>query len=390
MPKPNFDFPLPLTNLHERYDPIFAALKKGLSATLIGLPLSSRSAYFKFIVEYTSLLSQFIDSEGFDFKYIGGKHLSDAELTIHIALGIASSQFVSEKQKQNLHESIRINDPLLIQTKTLEIVKEIKSGKIVLCLFDADDILPGKPESLEFLLNLVNINKHRSSAGGVLLFSTASPKFFDILNTSEFVRIRPIFEDQLSYFTLHSDTELDYVRQRLESFRGASITNPVHALAKKLSFGHYLLYKTLSQESVSTLKALTSVTNSSISSILETLAKSLRAKERKDWTWKCFVPFKPLSESPLFNPSLALSEGSLKNIDILTAQEALLLETLLAKTDLLSRDEVAQRLWGADWTNKYSDWAIDKVVSNLKRKIKDSDLKLITLRNRGYKLVKYV
>lgn len=55
-----------------------------------------------------------------------------------------------------------------------------------------------------------------------------------------------------------------------------------------------------------------------------------------------------------------------------------------------SRDDIADILWGKESFEKYSDWAIDKVIFFLRRKIKaigvDSQ-KIQSIRNRGYRWV---
>ena len=38
----------------------------------------------------------------------------------------------------------------------------------------------------------------------------------------------------------------------------------------------------------------------------------------------------------------------------------------------ISRDQIAQSLWGADWEDKYSDWAIDQAIHRLRSKLRDS------------------
>lgn len=86
-------------------------------------------------------------------------------------------------------------------------------------------------------------------------------------------------------------------------------------------------------------------------------------------------------------------EESLGNFKIsgnLTSQEIQLLNFLVEKINqIVSRDEIAASLWGKDWNEKYSDWAIDKLTSKIRSKIvPNPNLKLITVRNLGYKLIK--
>lgn len=42
---------------------------------------------------------------------------------------------------------------------------------------------------------------------------------------------------------------------------------------------------------------------------------------------------------------------------------------LASKGVIVSREAVAQAIWGADWEEKYSDWAIDQLVSRLRKRV---------------------
>lgn len=55
---------------------------------------------------------------------------------------------------------------------------------------------------------------------------------------------------------------------------------------------------------------------------------------------------------------------------VLQASESRVLNLLQSKAgQICSRDEIAQALWGEQWTQKYSDWMIDTLVYRLRRKI---------------------
>lgn len=74
----------------------------------------------------------------------------------------------------------------------------------------------------------------------------------------------------------------------------------------------------------------------------------------------------------------------------LTAQEVLVYKLLVANMDrVVAKEDVAKALWGDTWEEKYSDWAIDRLISNLKAKLVefDASVSLKTLRGRGYSLV---
>ena len=76
--------------------------------------------------------------------------------------------------------------------------------------------------------------------------------------------------------------------------------------------------------------------------------------------------------------------------ELFTRQEYMILSMFLQKKDkLFTRDEIGEMLWGKESYEKYSDWAIDQLMSKLRRKLKKIGIKssLITIRGRGYKLV---
>lgn len=71
----------------------------------------------------------------------------------------------------------------------------------------------------------------------------------------------------------------------------------------------------------------------------------------------------------------------------LTPHEKDLFNFIISKKgEICSRDELAQALWKNLWSEKYSDWAIDKFVSDLRNKLKGTkyENKLIAKRGEGY------
>lgn len=76
--------------------------------------------------------------------------------------------------------------------------------------------------------------------------------------------------------------------------------------------------------------------------------------------------------------------------DIFTRQEHELLTKFLGEPNkLISRDEIGSVLWGKNSDEKYSDWAIDQVVSKLRKKLIKLGLgenSIFTVRGRGYRI----
>jgi hypothetical protein len=78
--------------------------------------------------------------------------------------------------------------------------------------------------------------------------------------------------------------------------------------------------------------------------------------------------------------------------DKFTRQEYELLSFFLKEPNKVhSRDRIAEAIWGKESYEKYSDWAIDQLMSKLRKKLKDLGVDrkvLTTIRGRGYKLTR--
>lgn len=75
--------------------------------------------------------------------------------------------------------------------------------------------------------------------------------------------------------------------------------------------------------------------------------------------------------------------------DYLSGQEYLVLKYLEGyKESVVSKDSIAQVIWGDNWEEKYSDWALDKLISNLRKKLSANSYsgKIKTLKGKGIML----
>lgn len=73
-----------------------------------------------------------------------------------------------------------------------------------------------------------------------------------------------------------------------------------------------------------------------------------------------------------------------------TRQEYELVSFLLKNQGkLVSRETISEILWGSESYDKYSDWAIDQIMSKIRKKLKSlsSRVNLVTVRGRGYKFL---
>lgn len=88
---------------------------------------------------------------------------------------------------------------------------------------------------------------------------------------------------------------------------------------------------------------------------------------------------------------ITLLKKSNKTInEYLTGQELKVFNLLVSKKDeVVSRDDIAKTMWDDDWNDKYSDWSIDKVISNIKKKLfENNETQTIkTFKGEGFQLL---
>jgi DNA-binding response OmpR family regulator len=56
------------------------------------------------------------------------------------------------------------------------------------------------------------------------------------------------------------------------------------------------------------------------------------------------------------------------------------------REDIVSREDIAKCMWGPNYLDRYSEWAIDKIISRIRKKLEagDSELSIITYKGEGY------
>jgi hypothetical protein len=382
----DYSFPLPPKMLHRRYDPVFNSFNKGLSVTLIGLPQSARSGYLKFILEYDKrFLSEFINPEIFHFLLIEDPAITADQLIHSLAAQILALNILPPPSASLLENRLRIHDPHLTLVTLKSLLTQIyPAHKFVITLYAAEKILNNNPQTVNFLQNLWNLNRNQPNSQINLSF-IGSPLLLELKNHPHLLPLRPALEENTVYFPLFSPVELSYLKKRLQFLSGNPIPANIHKLASRLSAGHTVLYRLLAQLPLNELVSLShNRHHPSVDSLLTEIWSGIPALIKQDWhkTYRFYMPLlpPPAHNSELITPNLA--------VPVLTAQQKLLFNYLNTRIgQIVTRDEIAQILWGKLWQQKYSDWAIDQSVSKLKKKLISSGLSLLVIRNRGYQLI---
>jgi|GEM_PF-4363234 len=99
-------------------------------------------------------------------------------------------------------------------------------------------------------------------------------------------------------------------------------------------------------------------------------------------------PFTPLLKS--YFPKIKSRPDQIatqSQVLILTASQRVLLSLFKSRLgEIISRDLIAETIWGEAWEVKYSDWAIDQQISTLRDKLEliEPTSKIVTKKGEGY------
>lgn len=99
--------------------------------------------------------------------------------------------------------------------------------------------------------------------------------------------------------------------------------------------------------------------------------------------------------STLINYYLNVAQDPYSNSDnevkLFTRQELMVYNLLnLSNGHVITRDAIADLIWGEESSDKYSDWAIDTLMKNIRKKLEDNNLGVLkTKRGIGYYLERF-
>lgn len=216
------------------------------------------------------------------------------------------------------------------------------------------------------------------------------------------------------YYSVFTPTEINYSLANWQQRFSFKIPSDISLRISTLSGGYPSLIKTLFfiyQNSPSQFNQI-DINQPDINLVLSRLYSSLTKNQKmllsrfvkQEPVDSHSIAYQQLLDLGLINPSgqlfSALFTLFIKNLTYttyfglrflkeLTLSEHNFLNLLNQyKGQLINRDQVAQVLWGNLWQEKYSDWAIDKLLSQLRQKIFAPDRSVLeVVKGRGFRLI---
>jgi hypothetical protein len=377
--KVDFRYPLPLERLHARYDPVFDALKANQSVHLIGLPDTGRSGYLKFILSAPDVLPEFINPSEFCFVILEPADIGDSFPKILLlklmAAGIAESNDL-------ITHALKTNDNQILREAIITIISKLDEKKIVFVLYSPSQILEKDKEIASFLARVLEINRTPPNAT-CLLLTISSPSFLDTVSEEAVFPLHLFLEERKVFFPLFDDLEMKYLRHRLEHLLSIVISDELDREVRSVADGHTILYRTLINQALH----MGNIDESRVKVLTESIWQALGKEQIKNIEKGSYKDNLIIQKLNLLTPvgALRINFKNLKTYKPQASAQDLLLKSFFEKRPniLITRDEVAKELWGEEWEDKYSDWAMDQAIYSL-RKIVTEGYNLQTLRNRGY------
>ena len=357
----DYTYPLPPTDLHRRFDPVFSLLNQGSNVTLCRLPHSGVSSLLQFILSDQHLSAKFTQRQ---LVYLHPESLA-SPTSVNLYRLILSQ--------------LNPGASLLNSTDEFTLLTHLKSqiSRPLTIIIDHHSLWQQLPFTAGLALKSV-FETGQHSLPCLVNFFFVTPYGFSPCDF--YSPLKSYLHENIFDFALFTKTEARYsinrftqlYRQHLNPSQISQIINFAAGLAGLIK---PLIWLSLSH---SPLDRKSIQNHPRIQTILTDLLPQ-----------RTYIP----STSPLvallsdFSPPETF--GNLLFKSRLTAQDHQLLQFFRSKTEnLVSRDDIAQILWGKQWLEKYSDWAIDKAISRLRNKLSPSSpFQLITVKNAGYKLI---
>jgi len=443
------NFPLPKDSILSYTKNIFTPIRMGECVTAVWVALSGRRLVTKFVIENLHLLKAVVpEYEEYLNVYIEPLDLTESSLEGYLRLIGKSVIAACNKNEISLrdirgesfdNEDLSYQKLLMLLTDLIGEIT-IRSKKVVLFLGELDELtfidntFSNNLESLlhkfeeklyfVFLIKDLNLLHDRGNFGEDLyenflqniIYMPISDKHSDYLIDRFASRLNTNFTDGEKnllkstsdghpYFLKVACSLLVKVKSLGESADFSELIRSNHELraAAKMILG---------VQTKKGLEILKKVTSGVVKELEGDDAKILEklglVKKNIDGSYSPFCDlFKDtilerslpeIEERPLNGEGLVYNQDEnvllFKGVpteEKFTPQEYQILTAFLKEPNkLMSRENVGNILWGKDSYDKYSDWAIDQLISKLRRKLQKlgvTGTNLITLRGRGYKII---
>lgn len=448
----NMVYPVTPETLHKYAEDIFSPIRRGESVTTVWVPMAGRRKHNKFIIENIELFQEQLPNfSRYLLIYIEPLDLTEESLAGYIRLMALSfietvrmnteaNKFLSQDIELQFHDESASYSQLLNKLKDL--VRKIADHNFDIVFFI------GEFDELKFTTTVFcnNLKSLWSSLYPRLHYIfLLRERVTRKQNLSTWGELNEAILQNIVYVPILSDSDFEYMITRLSHEFEVVINEKDKEIIKTICGGHPYMLKVAARvlknlkneqeydlqdtllnyyELKTVAQGILDVRSEHEREILKKIVSSRKEIEFNETdadiiTFLTGMSFIRITEegykffSELFQRAVS---GSGKSEEVETEENGILFDeatgavvlgkrsieekftrqeysvlTLLLKNGekLTTRDDIGNTLWGSESYEKYSDWAIDQLVSKLRKKLVhiNSGKKLTTIRGKGYKLI---
>lgn len=402
----NIYYPLPEINLVRRFNSLFTLINKRQSGCFIGLPESAKSGWLKFLLEEKKILNKHIP--GFQNKtkvlYFEPIPVITSDPYFWLYQLSAKLEEIDPVYKNNLHDN-----PTLIFLSMQKYLRKLAENQEHITFIISDNGIWGNlPSEVGIMI------KALWDVSRVPPFNPSSIIFLSHFKTPNYPSIAALniaLSENTIFFPVLSFEETNITIERFANYLNINLSTKLYKLIYELTGGIYPLV-------VNTVKAcnvngLNHIDSSFIKSTFETLhitkelnriweyatanQKNVLLGKRKktknleflellgivdkngeiisEWLKKYIEEKKYQKVAGNNDPKSSLKGKELAVFKLLSTHP----------NEIVLRDEIAQILSGNRGFQYSSEWAIDKVISRVRKKIENNvEGTISTIKKQGY------
>lgn len=381
-------YPLPKEKLYVRYADIYRGLNENRFVTLVGMPQSGRSGFFMASKDQCKdVFEKDFDFEKNIFISVNAlyKESSPDEYREYVVNSIL--KYLSFKDQDEIRAYIladKIDTALITVISKLREKALAESVKFILVIWGLDELVQLNPEHTT-IFNEIFADLSYSDLDKLGIMFVVSPA---TLYSENCVKLHRYLHDFKVIFRVLDDDEAEYNCKRQEILKNIKVSDCKKY--KDITGGHFGFYMHVfagdfTDDQLEDLEYLQSSSELKGGIKLLTNAVDLNSGAQVNLAKDMgYVGNDGMFISKLMNGVINDTE----TISGLTPQQQVILDYLRENKDIVvTREDIAKYIWGDLWSVKYSNWALDKQISMIRKALKETDMTVKAVRGKGVKLV---
>ncbi|MBI5151151.1 MAG: winged helix-turn-helix transcriptional regulator [Candidatus Pacebacteria bacterium] len=417
----NYLYPLPRKILLKRFESLFWCIAHRSSVSFVGLPESAKSGYLQFILSKPDHLEELLQD-----------HIKNTILVYFSPISFEPNNPYAWLHQLNIklaeidstYHCIQSNDPVIVLSSIQHYLIQLHDrGKHCVFIINNQEYWTSLPSVAGQIWKAIfDTKRHPPNPACSLVFLLHTSPYI-LQDSSDFFRelYIPLQENVLFFPTLSQEESL-YTIQRFSSFSHNELSIQIKNMLVQYSGGYYPVLRESVRLFFRVKRKITQkhllqlgkhdVLLSLFQKMWDSFTESEKSVLRRIVQYKS-VPKDTEQQQFLSRLGVIANTGKLQSLwfeifirekmyrsalspfevdrfsYLSGIEQTLIHEFLKRKNEVISREEIAQILWGEKYLEKYSDWAIDKTISRMRKNMEHhhSTISVQTIKGKGYQII---